>query len=203
MGKINIILRELKEKIITRKDLDRLAVKYEFNKTALRKLLLNKKYLITIFRGLYYLRDYEEKKFNTLKYSSYELLSKGLEIKGVKWYFGLNTAIKFLNLTHEVSPVNIVINDKFNRIKTMKIAGTSFFFIKIKPSLFFGINKIKTKNNILLNYSNLEKTLLDLVYLKKNIYLKEYKFDKPLFQKYLSKYDTTTKSKVKEMLKWR
>ncbi len=203
MGKINIILRELKEKIITRKDLDRLAIKYGFNKTALRKLLLNKKYLITIFRGLYYLRDYEEKKFNTLKYSSYELLSKGLEKKGVKWYFGLNTAIKFLNLTHEVSPVNIVINDKFNRIKTMKIAGTSFFFIKIKPSLFFGINKIKTKNNILLNYSNLEKTLLDLIYLKKNIYLKEYKFDKHIFQKYLSKYDTTTKRKVKEMLKWR
>lgn len=203
MGKINIILRELKEKIITRKDLDRLAVKYGFNKTALRKLLLNKKYLITIFRGIYYLRNYEEKKFNTLKYSSYELLSKGLEIKGIKWYFGLNTAIKFLNLTHEVSPVNIVINDKFNRINPMKIAGASFFFIKIKPSLFFGINKIKTKNNILLNYSNLEKTLLDLVYLKKNIYLKEYKFDKHVFQEYLSKYDTTTKREVKEMLKWR
>jgi len=201
MKKINIVLRELKEKIVIRKDLDRLADKYKFNKTALRKLLLNKGYLITIFRGVYYLRSYEEKKFNTIKYSPYELLSKGLEIKGVKWYFGLNTAIKFLNLTHEVFPINMVINDKFNRINPMKIAGTSFFFIKIKPSLFFGINKIKTKNNVTLNHSDLEKTLLDLVYLKKNIDLKEYKFNKSIFLKYLSKYDTKTKRKVKELLK--
>jgi len=202
MEKINIVLRELKEKIITRKDLDSLAEKYKFNKNSLRKLLLNKDYLVTIFRGVYYLRSYEEKKFNTIKYSPYELLSKGLEIKGVRWYFGLNTAIKFLNLTHEVFPINIVINDKFNRIRPMKIAGTGFFFIKIKPSLFFGINKIKTKNNIVLNHSNLEKTLLDLVYLKKNVDLEEYKFNEPIFLKYLSKYDKTTKKKVKEVLKY-
>ena len=204
MKKINIVLRELKAKIVTRKDLDSLANKYKFNKSSLRILLLNKGYLITIFRGVYYLRNYEEKKFNTIKYSPYELLSKGLEIKGVKkWYFGLNSAFKFLNLTHEVFPINFIINDKFNRIKPMKIAGTSFFFIKIKPSLFFGITKIKTNNGILLNHSDLEKTLLDLIYLKKNVDLKEYKFNKSILTKYLNKYDTTTKRKVKEIIKWK
>src|SRR3989338_9757283 len=137
MTKIDTILREAKGKILTREDFDSLANKYGFNKLTLRKVMLNKGYLVTIFRGVYYLKDYEEKKLNSLKYSPYELLSLGLEKKKVKWYFGLNTALKFLGLTHEVFPVNIVINDTFNRTKSMKIAGSNFFFIKLKRSLFF------------------------------------------------------------------
>ena len=178
MSKIDTILREAKGKILTRKEFDSLATKYNFKKDTLRKVMLNKGYLITIFRGVYYLRSYEEKKFNSLKYSPYELLALGLEKKQIKWYFGLNTALKFLNLTHEVFPVNIVINDKFNRTRPMKIAGSSFFFTKIKPSLFSNLKEIKTNKNIILYYSSLEKTLLDMIYLKRNIDLTEYKFNK-------------------------
>jgi len=200
MNKIDTILREAKGKILTRKDFDSLANKYDFDKDTLRKVMLNKGYLVTIFRGVYYLKSYEEKKFNSLKYSPYELLALGLEKKGIKWYFGLNTALKFLGLTHEVFPVNIVINDKFNRTKPMNIAGSSFFFIKLKPSLFFDIKKEKTGNNAFLYFSGLEKTLLDLIYLKKNIELNEYKFNKLLFLKESNKYNRIVKKKIKEML---
>ena len=199
MNKIDTILREAKGKILTRKDFDSLAAKYKFNKDILRRVMLNKGYLITIFRGVYYLKDYEEKKLNSLKYSPYELLALGLEKKNVKWYFGLNTALKFLGLTHEVFPVNIVINDKFNRTKPMKIAGSSFFFMKLKPSLFFDIKKENTGNNISIYYSNIEKTLLDMIYLKKNVDLKEYKFNKSLFLKESNKYNRIVKKKIKEM----
>src|SRR3989344_5879855 len=161
MNKIDTILREAKGKILTRKDFDSLASKYKFDKNTLRKVMLNKGYLLTIFRGIYYLKNYEEKKLSSLKYSAYELLALGLEKRGIKWYFGLNTALKFLGLTHEVFPVNIVINDKFNRTKPMKIAGSSFFFMKLKPSLFFDIKKESTRNDISLYYSNTEKTMLD------------------------------------------
>jgi hypothetical protein len=200
MNKIDTILREAKGKILTRKDFDSLAAKYKFNKDILRRVMLNKGYLITIFRGVYYLKDYEEKKLNSLKYSPYELLALGLEKKNVKWYFGLNTALKFLGLTHEVFPVNIVINDKFNRTKPMKIAGSSFFFMKLKPSLFFDMKKENTGNNISIYYSNIEKTMLDMIYLKKNIDLKEYKFNKSLFLKESNKYNRIVKKKIKEML---
>jgi len=88
MNKIDTILREAKGKILTRKDFDSLATKYKFDKDTLRRVMLNKGYLITIFRGVYYLKDYEEKKLNSLKYSPYELLALGLEKKGIKWYFG-------------------------------------------------------------------------------------------------------------------
>lgn len=200
MNKIDTILREAKGKILTRKDFDSLANKYDFDKDTLRKVMLNKSYLVTIFRGVYYLKSYEEKKLNSLKYSSYELLALGLGKKGIKWYFGLNTALKFLGLTHEVFPINIVINDKFNRTKPMKITGSSFFFIKLKPSLFFDIKKEKTGNNAFLYFSGLEKTLLDLIYLKKNIDLSEYKFNKSLFLKESNKYNRIVKKKIKEML---
>jgi len=200
MNKIDTILREAKGKILTRKDFDSLSTKYKFDKDILRRVMLNKGYLITIFRGVYYLKGYEEKKLNFLRYSAYELLSLGLEKKNVKWYFGLNTALKFLGLTHEVFPVNIVINDKFNRTKPMKIASSSFFFVKLKPSLFFDIKKEKTGNNIFLYFSSLEKTLLDMIYLKKEVDLKEYNFNKSLFLKESSKYDRIIKKKIKDML---
>ena len=200
MNKIDTILREAKGKILTRKDFDSLAAKYKFNKDILRRVMLNKRYLITIFRGVYYLKDYEEKKLNSLKYSPYELLALGLKKKNVKWYFGLNTALKFLGLTHEVFPVNIVINDKFNRTKPMKIAGSSFFFMKLKPSLFFDMKKENTGNNISIYYSNIEKTMLDMIYLKKNVDLKEYKFNKSLFLKESNKYNRIVKKKIKERL---
>lgn len=199
MNKIDIILREAMGKVITKSDLDSLGNKYKLNNFKLRKLLLNGKYLVTIFRGIYYLKSYEEKKFNSLKYSPYELLSLGLEKKGIKWYFGLNTALKFLNLTHEVFPVNIVINDKFNRTKPMKIADSTFFFIKLKPSLFFDMKKTKTENKITLYYSGLEKTLLDMIYLKKNVDLTEYKFNKFLFLKKSNKYNRIVKKKINEI----
>jgi len=200
MNKIDTILREANGKILTRKDFDSLATKYKFDKEILRRVMLNKGYLVTIFRGVYYLKSYEEKKLNSLKYSAYELLSLGLEKKRIKWYFGLNTALKFLGLTHEVFPINIVINDKFNRTKLMKIAGSSFFFVKLKPSLFFDIKKEKTGNNIALYYSNIEKTILDMIYLKKNIDLREYKFNKSLFIKESAKYNRIVKKKIKELL---
>ena len=200
MNKIDTIIREAKGKILTRKDFDSLATKYKFDKDTLRKVMLNKGYLITIFRGVYYLKDYEEKKLNSIKYSPYELLSLGLEKKGIKWYFGLNTALKFLGLTHEVFPVNLVINDKFNRTKPMKIAGSSFFFIKLKPSLFFDMKKENTSSNVSLYYSKIEKTLLDMIYIKKEVDLKEYKFNKSLFLRESNKYNRIVKKKIKEVV---
>ncbi len=128
---------------------------------------MNKGYLLTIFRGIYYLKDYNEKKTGVIKYSANELLSLGLAAKGVKsWYFGLNTALKMLNLTHEIFAVNYVLNDRFNRVTPIEILGSKFLFRKIKTSLFsFGIDEAKTSNNVIIKYSDVEKTLLDLIYL--------------------------------------
>ena len=64
--------------------------------------LLKEGYLLRIFKGIYYIRTFDEIKLGRSKYSHLELISKGMELKGVKnWYFGLYTALKLNNLTHE------------------------------------------------------------------------------------------------------
>jgi len=170
MKRKDVIIREFslkKKKILTSGDLKAICDKYDFDFGRTKVSLMNKGYLLTIFRGIYYLRDFNEKKTGVIKYSADELLSEGLRLKGAgNWYFGLNTAFKMMNLTHEIFAVDYVLNDRFNRVKPMKILGSNFLFVKIKPSLFsFGIEKTTTANDISISYSNAEKTLLDMVYL--------------------------------------
>ena len=161
MKKTEIILREYSlngKKIITAPELKELCKTYSFDFKKTKVTLLNKGYLITIFKGIYYLKDYNEKKTGIIKYNANELLSLGLKEKGIKnWYLGLNTALKYQNMTHEIFAVNYVLNDKFNRINPLNIHESKFLFRKIKTPLFsFGIKKATTKNNIPINYSDPE-----------------------------------------------
>lgn len=172
MKKTEVVLREFPlkgRKFLTSKELEDVCRRYELDYLTTKKVLLNKGYLVRIFRGIFYLKDYNEHRTGVLRYSAPELLAEGLRLKGVKnWYFGLNTALKMLNLTHEVFRVSYVLNDSFNRVKPLNIAGSDFFFIRIKPELFsFGIREVRTSNGVTLRHSDLEKTLLDMIYLSK------------------------------------
>ncbi len=122
--------------------------------------LLREGYLLRIFKGIFYLRTFDEIKLGKSKYSHLELVSKGMELKGVKnWYFGLYTALKLNNLTHEHFAIDYMINDKIFRAKPIEIGGYKFRFLKLKPELFrFGIIKDT------LRYSEPEKTILDFIY---------------------------------------
>lgn len=125
------------------------------------RYLLRREYLVRIFRGIFYVKSPDEIKIKKNNLSHLEMIAKGLEIKGVEnWYFGLHTALRLNGATHEYFPVDFVLNDKIFRAKEVKIAGHRFKFIKIKPTLFFGIKRTNE-----LRYSDLEKTILDFIYL--------------------------------------
>ena len=85
-----------------------------------------------------------------------------LTIKNVKkWYFGLYTALKLNNMTHEYFTIDYIINDKLLRTNPMKIAGHKFKFLKLKKSLSsFGITHKDT-----IACSDPEKTILDFIYI--------------------------------------
>jgi len=119
-------------------------------------------YFSRIFRGIFYIKSPDELKLGKSRYNHLELVSKGLEIKDVKnWYFGLHSALKLNNMTHEHFSVEDVVNDSILRPNPMTIAGYKFKFIKLSPSLLnFGINK---KDGI--RYSDPEKTILDFIYI--------------------------------------
>jgi hypothetical protein len=120
-------------------------------------------YLVRIFRGVFYVKSLGELKLGRNKYNHLELVAKGLELKNVKrWYFGLHTALKLNNMTHETFAVEDVVNDKLFRANPIAIAGYKFKFSRLSPSLLgFGIRK--AGNGV--RYSDPEKTLLDFIYL--------------------------------------
>ena len=119
-------------------------------------------HIIRIFKGIFYVKSLDEMKLGKTKYSHLELVAKGLELKGVKnWYFGLYTALKLNNMTHEYFSIDYVVNDKILRVNPMKIAGHKVHFLKLKSSLFsFGII---SKGTIMC--SDNEKTILDFIYM--------------------------------------
>jgi len=120
-------------------------------------------YLVRIFRGIFYVKSPEELKLGRNKYNHLELVAKGLELKKVsRWYFGLYTALKLNNMTHETFAVENVISDKLFRANPFSIAGYRFKFSRISPSLLdFGVRK--AENGV--KYSDAEKTVLDFIYI--------------------------------------
>ena len=165
------------------------------------KYLLRNKYLARLFRGIFYIYSIEERKLGKSEMNYFEILKEALKIKGVKnWYFGLETGLKFNNLTHEYFTIDYVINDKIFRAKPIIIMGRKVKFYRLSRKMFvFGI----IKNSI--NYSDSEKTLLDLLYLKH--YTKEEfeeiaeELSKIKLLKYVKNYNKRAINIVKE-LKW-
>lgn len=131
--------------------------------------LLNNNYLERILRGIFYIRTLEEKKKSISKINFIDAIIESMKIKGVNnWYFGLETALKMNNLTHETFFVDTIINDKIKNSKPLEVLGHKVKFTKIKGVDYsFGIKKAKTKSEKEYFYSDPERTLLDIAYLEK------------------------------------
>lgn len=163
--KYKLVLKKLSllnKKIITNDELkiyfDSLNINYRDGVN----YLTNNRYLLNIFRGLFYILSIEERSEKSINTNIYDLIEKSLDIKKInKWYFGLDTSLKINNIKHEFDNVIYIINNKIYRNKIIKINGYNIKIIKIKDDLLnFGVFK---KNN--LRCSDLEKTVLDIIYL--------------------------------------
>lgn len=125
------------------------------------KYLQEHGYIFRILKGIFYVKSPEERERNFFECSIYEMVSKALNTKGVAhWYFGLETALKLNNMTHEYFAINYVITNSYRTTKVIQILGSSFQFFKWNKKYFtYGI----TRSNGL-RYSDKEKTVLDMTY---------------------------------------
>ncbi len=148
------------------------------------------------------MKSLEEAKEGQSKYNHFELVAKGLELKGINnWYFGLYTALKLNNMTHETFTIDYVVNDKLFRSKPINIAGYEYRFLKFAPKLLlFGIVEDT------LRYSDAEKTILDLIYLwryggipKEKIILDISEWAKNASPKKIREYATTYPKTIQEI----
>jgi predicted transcriptional regulator of viral defense system len=119
-------------------------------------------YLVRILRGLYYVKTVEE--FELKKSPDiYKILSLGLNKLKVKWYFGFYTSLKLNGLTHEFFDTVFILNDRIYRPKEIKVGGEKVKFVKLSSKLVdFGIVNDNGKR-----FSDVEKTLLDFVYISR------------------------------------
>ena len=160
------LLRKLwmdKKEFVTADDLKEYCRTFKLDYATVVSYFVKRKYFLRIFRGIFYVKSLEEAKLARNKYNHLELVGKGLGLKKVKdWYFGLHTALKLNNMTHETFAVEDVVNDKLFRANPIAIAGYKFKFSRLSPTLLgFGIRK--AGNGV--RYSDPEKTILDFIYL--------------------------------------
>ncbi len=209
--KTKLLLRKLHmegKEFVTSAELKRYCKSMQLNYETTVRHLIPRGYLTRIFRGVFYIKPLDEVRLGKAKYSHLELVAKGLELKGVKnWYFGLYTALKLNNMTHEHFTVDYVINDKIFRAKPVSIAGHKFKFVKLASSLLgFGV----LKRNI--SYSDAEKTILDFIYIwryngipKDKIVLDIAEWaeniSKAKIRKYAKKYPKTVREIVEEVMR--
>ncbi len=163
---LKLIVKKLElstKKFITRDTIKKYCKELHLGYYAVIRYLTSNEYLIRILRGIFYVKSIEERKLKKIEISYIEAIRESLKIKGIKnWYFGLESAVKLNNLTHEYFVVETVISDTIFRPKPIDILGTKVKFIKLSKELF----KFGLKGNGF-NYSDIEKTLLDMVYLGK------------------------------------
>ncbi len=152
-----------KKEFVTAEELERYCRSMRLDYTTVVSYFVKRGYFVRILRGIFYLKSLEEAKLGRNRYSHLELVAKGLELKKVSnWYFGLHTALKLNNMTHESFAVEDVVNDKLFRANPMAIAGYKFKFSRLSPALLdFGIKK--AENGV--RYSDPEKTVLDFIYI--------------------------------------
>jgi len=159
---IKYILSSFGGKAIRRNTIESACNSFAADPTNTVNFMISYGYLVRVLRGLYYVKTPEE--FMLKKaVEIYRILSLGMDELMVNWYFGLYTALRLNGVTHEFSDTIFVLSDEIFRAKDVKVAGENVRFMKLSRNLFgFGVIE---KNGV--KFSDLEKTVLDMVYISK------------------------------------
>lgn len=187
MNKLLENLWEKKSKFIQMNEMEEIAKGFYYNYKNMINYLIKSNQIIKIFKDYYYVKDNEEiQNKNMQKYKPLELLSKALEFQNVgSWYFGLHTSLRKLNIPTQQNSIDYLmcVNLPFSGNK-LQVLGKEVHLITLNKKLSnFGI----IEDNI--RYSNLEKTILDFIYLWKKKGTQDLKIMKILnkYKKQISK----------------
>ena len=192
-------LRSKKEKILSKEEIIKTIKDYQriykvkLNLISLWTYLRKDNYIKRILGDYYYVYSLEERYNHYCNFSEGELVFLVLEKMKLRWYLGLESALKENKIIWQALNIIVVVNDYFSGIK--KLGNTKFKFIKTKENrLNFGLIKAETNNKITYFYSDLEKTYLDFLYFYRGKDIKtmksnlDFKVRKDLLKKYAKNY---------------
>ena len=202
-------LRLNHEKIITKKEILKTIKRYsqiyktKVNIISLWTYLRKDNYVKRILGDYYYIYSLEERYNHYCKFSEEELIFFVLEKMDVKWYLGLENALKEHKIIWQTLNIITIVNNHFSGIK--KLGNSKFKFIKTKGKMFkFGLIKNKTNNSVNYYYSDLEKTYLDFLYFSsykgKNILDLKRNMDFKVNRDMIIKYARYYPNKIQEII---
>ena len=156
------ILSRYGGRVITREELREVCERFGEDFEYIVNYYISRGYLVRILRGVYYVKTLEEYKFGKTP-DPMTLIAKATNKLKLKWYFGLYTALRLNGATYEYYSRIFLVTPVITRSGPVTILGERIQFVKLKESLLgFGVVK---RGEI--QYSDLEKTLLDFIYLKR------------------------------------
>ena len=166
-------LRLKKEKILSKGEIIKTIEDYQrvykikVNLISLWTYLRKDNYIKRILGDYYYVYSLEERYNNYCNFSEEELTFIVLELMELKWYLGLESALKENKITWQAFNVITIVNNHFSGSK--KLGSSKFKFIKTKEKrLNSGLIKAETNNKVTYFYSDLEKTYIDFLYFYKD-----------------------------------
>jgi predicted transcriptional regulator of viral defense system len=156
------ILSSFGGKVVERREIEKVCRRFSANATSTINFMISYGYFLRVLRGLYYVKTLEEFKLKK-SVNVHEILSLGMEKLRINWYFGLYTSLRLNGLTHEYFDTIFILNDRIFRPREIKVGGERVKFLKLKSKLFgFG-----TMNKDHIKFSDIEKTLLDFIYVSR------------------------------------
>ncbi|MBI4140533.1 hypothetical protein HY485_01705 [Candidatus Woesearchaeota archaeon] len=120
-------------------------------------------------------------------------------------YFGLQDALSYHDLW-EQETIPVIVTARKTRTGLRKILGANVLIRRIDKKHFFGYDYVK-QGEFYVPYSDIEKTLTDMIYFKEGLNNNVVKnivesIDKKKLEKYLSGYKPAFRKKVKKIIGW-
>jgi len=117
------------------------------------------------------------------------------------FYYGLENALSILGISEQATN-NIVMTTRNVRAGIRSFQGRNYKVVRIKSMLLFGFSTIKV-GSFWVPVSDLEKTVIDMLYLKVPIREELYpamakKLDKRKFEEYLKRFDERFSASAKK-----
>ena len=200
-------LRSKMEKILSKEEVIKTIEDYQkiykikVNIISLWTYLRKDRYIKRILGDYYYVYSLEERYNRYCNFSEEELIFLVLEKMKLKWYLGLESALKENKIIWQTLNIIIIVNNHFSGIK--KLGNSKFKFIKTKEKrLNFGLIKTETNNKVVHFYSDLEKTYIDFLYFYKGKDIKTMKknLDFVIRKNKLKKYAKNYSKKIQEVI---
>jgi len=108
---VRFLLSRYGGKVIRKEEVKKVCERFGIDVDYLVHHLISYGYVVRILRGLYYVKTVEEFKLKKAL-RPLEIIRLGLDKLGVKWYYGLFTALRLNALTHEYFDRIFILNDR-------------------------------------------------------------------------------------------